>query len=663
MESAMFGIDFIRDPYPAYAGLRESMPVVRGTTPNGMDVWLVTRYEDAQVVLTDPRFSKSIEHAGGVIDPHSTEARNLMSMPAAIRNNLLSIDPPDHTRLRRIVARAFTARRVEQLAPSIEKIVDELLDEMAEHDSVDLIPALSVQVPTRVICALLGVPEEDTPRLLRWSLTMVQMSTAPLERFAADSAAFHEYLVALVARKRAEPADDLISSLVQLRDTEGELSDDELISLIAVLIIGGFETTSNLIGNGTLALLQQPQRLAELRDNPELLPAAVDELIRYDCPVHMSTLRFTTEPVTVGDTTIPSGEVVLVSLLSANRDPAQFAHPDELDFGRENRSHLGFGYGIHFCIGGALARLEGVVTFGKLLARFPNLRLAAPVEELPWRLSLLTRGLESLPVNLDKPHEVSTFYDVYSHVLTKIWDDNFHYGYWLSDDDDSSNRVAAQRLTELMIEKVAARPGQRVLDLGCGIGTPAIQLAEVSGAEVVGISINQPQIDEANRRADGRATFQLADAIALPFDDGSFDAAWAFESLLHMDRSKALAELARVVKPGGLVVIADIIQRGPLSEESRAALGPALETFALSPVPTPDDYRGLIAEAGLTLVELQDISENTRKTMPRLIEGTREHYDELVERYGDEGAAYLDVLLSPIASLPEWGYLVAVARA
>ncbi|WP_285751553.1 cytochrome P450 [Lentzea sp. NBRC 105346] len=667
MDGETLGPEFLRDPYPTYAQLRAHAPVFPTITPNGMKIWVVSRYEDAKVVLADPRFSKSVRDAAHLFDPDTVEARNLMCLPPSLRDNLLSIDPPDHTRLRRLVSRACTVRQVEALRPSIERIVNDLLDRMS--GTFDLMSSFSTQLPVKVICALLGVPESDSPALLGWTQTMVSLSVAPAETVAADSKALHEYIVGLIAAKRANPADDLITSLIAV----GETTEDELISLIAVMIIGGFETTSNLLGNAVLALLQHPEQLRDLRENPDLIRGAVEELIRFDGPTHTSTFRYTTEDVEIGGTVIPAGEIVFASLISANRDERAFPDGDRLDVRRDSRAHLAFGHGIHFCIGAALARLETEVALGGLLARFPHLSLAVPAEELQWRMSLLTRGLEALPLHTEplttepvrearEQHAVDRFYDVYSQVLLKIWDSNFHYGYWLSDEDESSNGVAALRLTDLMIEKIDAVPGDRVLDLGCGLGEPALALAGATGADVIGISINQAQVDEANRRANGRAYFVCADALDLPFGDHHFDSAWAFESLLHMDRPKALRELARVVRPGGLIVVADIVQRGPLSEESKAALGPALETFALSPVPMLHEYPALLAEAGLEVLELLNVSDYTKKTMPRLVEGATKHYDELVAQFGDEAKAHLDVLLSPIASLPEWGYLVAVAR-
>jgi cytochrome P450 len=391
---------FIRDPHSLYVHMRANAPVFATNTPNGRRIWIVTRYEDGVAALNDPRLSSSVRDATDLVDKDSVEARNIASLPPALRENLLSMDGPDHTRLRALVSRAMVPARMAKLRPDIERIVDELLDRMAEHETVDLISALAFHVPTRVACVLLGMPATDSQQLSRWTQTLVSMSFASLERFAADGAALYSYIVSLAESKRANPGDDLISALIDVRNASEQITEVELMSLIGIMILGGFETTMNLIGNGTLTLLRHPEQLAALRQNPELVPGAVEELLRYNGPVHLSTFRYTMEEVRIGETTIPAGEVVMISLLSANRDDRRFADGEALDIRRGDRGHLAFGHGAHFCVGAALARLMGLVTFSKLLARFPGLRLAKPAEELTWNRSLLMRGLQSLPVHL-----------------------------------------------------------------------------------------------------------------------------------------------------------------------------------------------------------------------------------------------------------------------
>jgi cyclopropane fatty-acyl-phospholipid synthase-like methyltransferase len=269
--------------------------------------------------------------------------------------------------------------------------------------------------------------------------------------------------------------------------------------------------------------------------------------------------------------------------------------------------------------------------------------------------------------NSPRPAEVSDFYDVYTHVLRRSWDVNFHYGYWLSEADNSPIPVAAQRLTDVLADLLALRPGERMLDVGCGVGEPAIRLATKVDATITGVSINRGQVVEANNRAAAagvadRVRFEQADALDLPYADGSFDAAWAFESLLHMDRDQALREIHRVLRPGGRLVIADLLQRAPLSPEHRAAFDDALAKFALSQLPTVDDYRALVAGAGLVLDQTIDISQHTRPTMRRLTDNVQAHRAELEAQHGDAARQLIEVLLHPVADLPEYGYLLVTAH-
>jgi cyclopropane fatty-acyl-phospholipid synthase-like methyltransferase len=266
---------------------------------------------------------------------------------------------------------------------------------------------------------------------------------------------------------------------------------------------------------------------------------------------------------------------------------------------------------------------------------------------------------------MTSPKQVSDFYDVYTHVLLSSWDVNFHYGYWLSDDD--SVAVAARRMTDVLIDLLALRPGERMLDVGCGIGEPAIRLASKVDADITGVSINLGQVLAANSRAEAagvadRVRFEEADALDLPYGDGDFDAAWAFESLLHMDRDKALREIRRVLRPGGRLVIADLLQRAPLSPEHRAAFDDALRKFALSELPTVDDYRAFVADAGLVLDRVIDVSEHTRPTMRHLADSVRSRRAELVRQHGDAADQLIEVLLHPVADLPEYGYVLVSAH-
>jgi cytochrome P450 len=312
---------------------------------------------------------------------------------------MLFSDPPDHTRLRKLVTKAFTARTVEGLRPRIEQAAAGLLDAMPAGSTTDLISAYALPLPITVICDLLGVPEEDRDRFRAWTLSFV--AVVPPEVLAEDARQLAAFLAALIEDKRAHPGEDLLSRLVQVSDDGDHLSAGELLSMSFLLLVAGFETTVNLIGNGVLSLLRHPGQLALLQSDPALLPGAVEEFLRYESPLHIATYRFTAEPVRVGGVEIPAGQFVRISVLGANRDERQFADPDRLDITRPPGGHLAFGHGIHHCLGAPLARLEGQIAIGALLRRFPGLALAAePGEDLRWRDSTLMHGLHELPVRL-----------------------------------------------------------------------------------------------------------------------------------------------------------------------------------------------------------------------------------------------------------------------
>jgi cytochrome P450 len=315
---------------------------------------------------------------------------------------MLNSDPPDHTRLRRLVATAFTMRRVELLRPRVAEITEDLLAGLAGQDEVDLVDAFAFPLPVTVICELLGVPHADRDAFRAWSTTLVSAGEA--ETLAVAGRDMAAYLRQLIAAKRAAPADDMVSALVQAHEDDGDrLTEAELVAMAFLLLVAGHETTVNLIANGVLALLRHPDQLAALRGDPALLSGAVEEFLRYDGPISHATLRYTVEPVELSGVTIPAGEFVVVSLSSANRDGDRFPDADRLDITRAAGGHLAFGHGIHFCLGAPLARLEGQIAIGRLLDRFPGLSLAVDPDQLRWRNSTLLRGLESLPVRLSSP--------------------------------------------------------------------------------------------------------------------------------------------------------------------------------------------------------------------------------------------------------------------
>jgi len=383
------GADYFIDPYSAHARLREQHPVAQVIMPGGTPAWLVTGYAEARAALTDPRLLKLPK--GWRPDPES--------VLAALDLHMLNSDPPDHERLRKLVNKAFTARRVEQLRPRIIAITAELLDDMSRRDEADLLASFAFPLPITVICELLGVPVTDRDDFRAWSATIVADTVSP-EVFQAHATAMTGYFRGLLAARRREPADDLLSALISARDETDKLSENELLSMAFLLLVAGHETTVNLIASGTLALLLHPGELARLRADRSLLGAAVEELLRYTSPVNDATYRFTGEPTEIGGVPIGPGEVVLVALSGANRDPSRYADPERLDLGRDSAGHLAFGHGIHYCLGAPLARLEAEIAFGALLDRFGSMTLAVPPAELRWRPSTLIHGLESLPVRL-----------------------------------------------------------------------------------------------------------------------------------------------------------------------------------------------------------------------------------------------------------------------
>jgi cytochrome P450 len=383
------GAGYFSDPYAVHARLRAQHPVAQVIMPGGTPAWLVTGYAEGRAALTDPRLLKLPK--GWRPEPES--------LLAALDLHMLNLDPPDHDRLRKLVNKAFTGRRVEELRPRITAITAGLLDEMSTRPEVDLLASFAFPLPITVIGELLGVPAADRDQFRAWSATVVTDTVSP-ERFQADATAMVGYFRTLMAARRREPADDLLSALISARDEGDRLSENELLSMAFLLLVAGHETTVNLIASGTLALLLNPGELARLRADPSLLGSAVEELLRYVNPVNNATFRFAGEPVEIGGMPIGPNEVVLVSLSGANRDPARYADPERLDLGRDSAAHLAFGHGIHYCLGAPLARLEAEIAFRGLLERFGSMTLAVPADELRWRPSTLIHGLESLPVRL-----------------------------------------------------------------------------------------------------------------------------------------------------------------------------------------------------------------------------------------------------------------------
>jgi hypothetical protein len=383
------------DPYPLYRRLRAEDPVHRSE----LGFWVLTRHADVLALLRDPRTSRDPRRSERVEALRSSvEVSRLLDEEEAAPS-MLFVDPPDHTRLRTLVNKAFTPAAVERLRPRVEEIVDGLLDRVAGRGAMDVVEDLAYPLPVTVICELFGVPEADWDRFRNWSRAFVHLldplvASDALERALQARLALRGYLRELIAQRRAHPADDLLSALIAAEDQGQALSEAELVSMCVLLLVAGHETTVNLIANGTLALLRHPPARARLEADPSLAGGAVEELLRYDSPVQF-TSRHALADFEVGGRAVRTGETVVAVLGAANRDPAVFPDPDELDLTRKPNRHVAFGGGIHFCLGATLARIEAGIAIPALLGRLAGLELAgAPVR----RDTVTLRGLSSLPV-------------------------------------------------------------------------------------------------------------------------------------------------------------------------------------------------------------------------------------------------------------------------
>ncbi|MER5332133.1 cytochrome P450 [Micromonospora sp. NPDC002717] len=376
---------------PRYARLRRDEPLTRIRMPFGEPAWLATRHADVRTVLGDPRFSRAA--SVGRDEPRNS--------PRQQDTGILAMDPPEHTRLRRLVAKAFTARRVEELRPRTRRAADELVDGMlAAGPPADLVEHLATPLPIRVICDLLGVPVADQDRFHTWSEAIVSTTSLSPEQAQQYIDNLFAYMGELIARRHREPTDDLLGAMVRARDADDRLAADEVVRLAAGLLAAGHETTVTQIPNFVYVLLTHPAEWARLRAEPALVPGAVEELMRF-VPLGASSAfaRYALEDVELGGVLVCAGEPVVVSIPSANRDETVFAEPDRLDLARQANPHLGFGHGVHHCVGAQLARMELQVVLETLIARTPGLRLAVPESELTWKSGLLVRGLVAMPVS------------------------------------------------------------------------------------------------------------------------------------------------------------------------------------------------------------------------------------------------------------------------
>jgi cytochrome P450 len=401
----LYSDEFRARTYETWAAMREHDPVFRqpgldGATP----IWFVTRHADVHTVLMDDE--RFVLDASLVLTPEQLEeARGPIpaELDARINTNLLTKDGDDHRRLRRLVTKAFTPRMIEGLRPRIQEIADELLDGVQASGEMDLVDDYAFPLPITVIAELLGIPPEDRDRFRIWSNTFVTpaLDEDALERFLRHCEEFLAYLRDLFEHRRREPSDDLVTALVQAEERGDSLSENELYSMVVLLIVAGHETTVSLIGNAVLALLTNPGELDELKRDPSLVPAAIEELLRYDSPVERTLTRWVAEDVALGGQRLRRGDLVVAVVGSANRDPERHADADRLDVTRADTKHLGFGRGSHFCLGAPLARLEAEIALSTLFARFPGLRLNASPESLTHRPVPLFRSLVSLPVSWD----------------------------------------------------------------------------------------------------------------------------------------------------------------------------------------------------------------------------------------------------------------------
>ena len=386
--------EFHADPYPFYRHMRETDPV--HLSPLGL--WVLTRYDDCVTSLRDPRFGRDGFEA--ILAAQYGEESETGRLP----RSMLFRDPPDHTRLRALVNRAFTPRVIEGMRGQIQGVVDRLLDRVEQRGHMDVIADLAYPLPVTVICDMLGVPEGDHEQMKEWSSDIIRSLDAigipsddsVVERGRVGRRGIAEYFRALLPERRRQPRADLLSSLIAVEEQGDRLTEGELLATCVLLFIAGHETTVNLIGNGLLALLRHPGELERLRAEPGLIGSAVEELLRFDSPVQR-TARITNAEVAVGGKTLPAGAFVVTAIGAANRDPRHFPDPDRLDIGRTENRHIAFGFGIHFCLGAPLARVEGQLALGALMRRMPRLRLGDA--DLEWRESSTLRGLKALPVD------------------------------------------------------------------------------------------------------------------------------------------------------------------------------------------------------------------------------------------------------------------------
>ena len=379
---------FKANPYPFYARMRVEAPVCR-TRLFGQPTWLVTRYDDVWAMLKDERLLKEWRPA----------TKWLFRFAGSITRHMLNRDPPDHTRLRALVQKAFTPKLIEHMRERIQSLCEELLDDLTRNGRMELMSGYALPLPLTIIADLLGIPAADRLRFHSFSRSTISASTVMgALRSVPDQRSLTRQLRKLVEERRREPRDDLITALVQAEEAGDKLSGDEVVAMIALLLIAGYETTVNLIGSGALALIQNPEQRGILLKEPAVVDSGIEELLRYTSPLDVASQRFAREDMTIGSVNISQGHMVVAMIGSANHDETQFRNPEVLDLTRQPNKHVAFGQGAHFCLGAPLARMEGQIALTTLFRRVPDLRLAVEPACLRWRRSLIVRGLEELPV-------------------------------------------------------------------------------------------------------------------------------------------------------------------------------------------------------------------------------------------------------------------------
>jgi cytochrome P450 PksS len=409
--------EFKANPYPFYARLRAEAPIHRIILPTREAAWLITRYDDVVQVLKDERFAK--DTANALTPEQAARQPWFRKLFKALKRNMLNQDSPNHERLRALVSKAFTPRLIEGMRDRIQALTDHLLDKVQERGRMDLIRDYALPLPTTIMACLLGVPARDRHEFHHRSNAIVSASTSTwgLVKAVPNAWALIRYLRKIIRQRRTNPQDDLVSALARAEEAGDRLNEDELLAMVFLLLVAGHETTVNLIGSGMLALLDHPDQMERLRDDPALIKPAVEELLRFTSPVELATERYAREDVTLGGVTIPRGDMVYAVLASANHDERQFPNPEKLDLTREPNRHLAFGLGAHFCLGAPLARLEGQIAINTLLRRLPDLRLTVAEKVLRWRGGILLRGLEALPVAWDQCRAEA---DQVAHALFRL---------------------------------------------------------------------------------------------------------------------------------------------------------------------------------------------------------------------------------------------------